>query len=428
MNHHESKRTRHLGEEHNWPRPKPVFSFAALLCALFTAAITFAYQFKTKLDPLERLYFATYFRTAHPTSPRNPYLRPVHDWPLLVIVYRGKTRLAMNADLEPVAGRRGTSGLTITPAMLQDGAARLEWKSQRLDDEKVHDRLRHSVYKGLSLWQFFRDPWYSGLLFLAFTLPLAVGKDIRDARNRHEARPLKGANLVSRAEYHRRTRHHSGIGWDTTEPPTLWERVNLKPPERRKVRIARQNEPEHFLFVGDTGTGKSSLIRQLLGQVQDRRETAIVYDPALEYLPQFFDPQRGDVILNPLDTRMPYWSPSDELRQPTEADTIAKSLFPDRDRENRFFIESPRKIFAYLLKCHPTSQELCDWIAHADPEIDDRVAGTPLEAIVSKDAPQQRAGVLAVLERAASALSLLPALSDGRTHWSVTQWAEKREG
>src|SRR2546422_7403168 len=45
------------------------------------------------------------------------------------------------------------------------------------------------------------------------------------------------------------------------------------------------------------------------------------------------------------------------------------------------------------------------------PEIDRRVAGTPLEAIVSNDAPQQRAGVMAVLERAASAFALLPAQS-----------------
>ena len=53
--------------------------------------------------------------------------------------------------------------------------------------------------------------------------------------------------------------------------------------------------------MGDTGTGKSSLIRQLLQQVADRDEAAIVYDPALEFTPQFYRPERGDRILNPLD-------------------------------------------------------------------------------------------------------------------------------
>jgi type IV secretory pathway TraG/TraD family ATPase VirD4 len=201
----------------------------------------------------------------------------------------------------------------------------------------------------------------------------------------------------------------------------------MKKSERSIIRVARQNECEHFLIVGDTGTGKSSLIRQLLSQIHNRGETAIVYDPAREYLPQFLSERRGDVVLNPLDARMPYWGPGDELLHPTEADALAKSLFPDRDHENRFFIESPRKIFAHLLKLRPTPQDLCHWIAYADPEIDLRVAGTPLEALISKDAPQQRSGVLGVLERAASTFSLLPS-PDRRRSWTATKWAEKREG
>ena len=73
----------------------------------------------------------------------------------------------------------------------------------------------------------------------------------------------------------------------------------MKKGERSVIRVARQNECEHFLIVGDTGTGKSSLIRQLLSQIQNRGETAIVYDPAREYLPQFLNERRGDVVLNP---------------------------------------------------------------------------------------------------------------------------------
>ena len=45
--------------------------------------------------------------------------------------------------------------------------------------------------------------------------------------------------------------------------------------------------------------GKSAAIRQVLSQIWDRGETAIVYDPALEYLPQFYTESRGDVVLNP---------------------------------------------------------------------------------------------------------------------------------
>lgn len=218
------------------------------------------------------------------------------------------------------------------------------------------------------------------------------------------------------------------MGWKTTDPPSLWERLFLERIERTLVRIARQHEPQHILLIGDTGTGKSSLIRQLLIQIRDRGETAIIYDPAREYVAQFLNSERGDTVLNPLDARMPYWSPSEELLHPSEADAIAKSLYPDRDHENRFFVESPRKIFAHLLKYRPTPEELCDWIARPDPEIDRRVAGTPLEAVIAKNAPQQRSGVLAVLERAGSILRLLPAISKTGRTWSATDWVEGGHG
>src|SRR5436305_1485184 len=41
----------------------------------------------------------------------------------------------------------------------------------------------------------------------------------------------------------------------------------------------------------------------------------------------------GDIILNPLDARSPYWSPGEELTNEAEARTIAESVFPDQPHE-----------------------------------------------------------------------------------------------
>ncbi len=112
------------------------------------------------------------------------------------------------------------------------------------------------------------------------------------------------------------------------------------------VRIPRVRESSHFMMIGDTGSGKSSLIRQMLLQVEGRGETAIVYDPALEYTPQFYEPGRGDVILNAVDARMPYWSPCDEVEHEAEAEGLAAALFKDDPRTNPFFVMVPRQIFA----------------------------------------------------------------------------------
>ncbi|MDE3179354.1 MAG: type IV secretion system DNA-binding domain-containing protein [Acidobacteriota bacterium] len=431
MNPTKLNENRDFSGHRHWPRHRPVFVLMAILLALACGAAVFAYQYKTRWTPLERYYFPAYFRTAHLITSRNPYLRPSHSLMALFVVYPHETRIALNSEvipaLPPGSASRKTVAFALSNEAIHNSAQRLEWRSMRFDDQWLHAWLAHWIYGGQSLWRLFRSAWYATLLGLAVLLPLAIRKDAAETRKRRRSRALKGANISTRSKFHRHWRSYTGVGWKTTNAPSLWERLFMDPIERMMVRVARRHEWEHFLIIGDTGTGKSSLIRQLLVQIEQRHETAIVYDPAREYLPQFLNPDRGDVILNPLDARMPYWNAADELIHHSEAETIAKSLFPDRDRENRFFVESPRKLFAHLLKHHPTPEKLCYWIAHPDPEIDRRVAGTPLEAIVSKAAPQQRAGVLAGLERVSNSFSLLPPQSKIR-RWTATEWAERREG
>ena len=421
---------RYPNEGHRWPRHKPVFTMLAVLAALVAGLGAFAYQFKTQWSQLQRLYLPVYFRTAHLAPTRNRFLRPPEQFKVLTVVFRHATRIALDQDVTPLSETlAGTQSVPfgLSQAAIEEGAKRLEWRTVRLTDDQMHRWLGQVFFEGRSVWKLCRNAWYVALLILGIILPLAVRKDFEQSLHARLGRVLKGTNLRTRTQYHQRTRHFSGVGWKTTNPPTLWERSHLKEPERAMVRVARQHEPEHFLMVGDTGTGKSSLIRQLLTQVCRRRETAIIYDPTLEYVEHFFDPKRGDVILNPLDARMPYWSPSDEILHHTEADALAEPLFPDRNRENRFFVESPRKILAHLLKFHPTPQQLWQWIACADPEIDKRVAGTPLEALISKVAPQQRTGVLGVLERASAAFGLLPPKGNSNC-WTATKWVERRQG
>ncbi|PYQ88513.1 MAG: ArsR family transcriptional regulator, partial [Acidobacteria bacterium] len=193
------------------------------------------------------------------------------------------------------------------------------------------------------------------------------------------------------------------------------------------LAIPRAVESSHLLIMGDSGTGKSALIRQLLGQLEDRGDTAIVYDPALDYTPQFYTPERGDVILNPIDARSPYWSPGDELRHEAEALTLATSLFPDRVNENPFFTEGPRRIFAHLLTFRPTAEELASWLRD-DKELDRRVHGTPYASIIDRQAPAQRSGVLAALNMVADTLTLLPRESETKRRWSAAAWARDRRG
>ena len=175
----------------------------------------------------------------------------------------------------------------------------------------------------------------------------------------------------------------------------------------RPLRVPRNAENKHFLVVGDTGSGKSSIIRQMLYQVADRGDSAIVYDPACEFVKQFYDERRGDIVLNPLDARMPYWNPSDELRRKAEAKALAVSLYQPEGVTNRFFVEAPQKIFAHLMTYLPTPNQLVSWMSNP-AEIDRRIKGTEYWMLIDTKAPHQRTGVLGSLNMSADSFRLLP--------------------
>jgi type IV secretory pathway TraG/TraD family ATPase VirD4 len=143
---------------------------------------------------------------------------------------------------------------------------------------------------------------------------------------------------------------------------------------------------------------------------------------------RFYDADRGDIILNPLDARCPYWGPSEELRRRAEARAIAASLYqPTTDKKGEFFTETPQKIFAHLLTFGPTPQELVEWMANPD-EIDRRVQNTEMAMMIAKGAQQQRNGVLASLGLIADSLRMLPRKEKATSHWTATEWSEHRKG
>ena len=181
-----------------------------------------------------------------------------------------------------------------------------------------------------------------------------------------------------------------------------------------------------MLLMGDTGSGKSSAIRQLLRQVEDRGETAIVYDPAMDFLGEFYDPKRGDLILNPLDQRCPYWGLGDEIDRPETATTIAAAMLPEKEYEKAFFTDAPRRVLAHLLKNKPQPRDILRMMA--DPVcIEAAVKGTPLAALLDPGAPAQRAGVLSSLNMVADSLELLPEWEHTRKTFATAEWYAERK-
>ena len=119
------------------------------------------------------------------------------------------------------------------------------------------------------------------------------------------------------------------------ETRKLRNRAQRLPPAQTPLTVAGvavpfEDEFKHFKFLGTTGTGKSTAMRELLHAAISRGDRAVVADPDGGYLARFYDAGRGDTILNPFDARSARWDLFAELRQPYDVDELAQAFIPDR--------------------------------------------------------------------------------------------------
>jgi hypothetical protein len=395
------------------------------LVAFFGAVLFFAaavpVQYARTWSFVEKFYLPVYAKTGL----RGLFPKAQARYRLLNVVNRkGQQRLAVDGEVEPRTEPNGETVYVLTDEAQRRGLVRPVWEDAVFNDQRLHAFLAHWIYQDRTVWDYIERSVYASLGVLVLLLSFAVPKDRQRALILKHGRRLRGPELVTTAEFN--GRHEAdGVAFVNEERSGM-DRL-LRKTASRWVRVPRQREAMHFLVMGDSGTGKSAAIRQMLAQIWERGETAIVYDPAMEYLPQFYNPQRGDVILNPVDGRCPFWTPGDEVPHEAEALTLAASLFPDQGRENRFFVEAPRKIFAHLVNLRPTPEQLTYWMCHAE-EIDRRVKGTEMAAMIDSRAAAQRNGVLGSLNMVADAFKLLPSERETKQRWSTVEWAKERKG
>lgn len=116
------------------------------------------------------------------------------------------------------------------------------------------------------------------------------------------------------------------------------------------LRIQPADEVRHFKLIGTTGTGKSTAIAELLDGALARGDRAVIADPDGGYRQRFYQPSRGDLILNPFDERSVRWDPFREIDNPYDVDELARALIPDHDGQDRSWRAYARTFFSAVTR------------------------------------------------------------------------------
>ena len=203
------------------------------------------------------------------------------------------------------------------------------------------------------------------------------------------------------------------------------EEASLQSLEIGKVPVPDRCETRHFAMIGTTGSGKTTVLRQMLDRIEHRGDAALVYDTSGEFIAHYYNPVRGDIILNPFDARCAYWSPFDEISHPADADRIAHQLVSETGSyDDDVWLETSRILVANMLRAlwhegNCTLEALFDALqVKSKEELKKWLGHTSSARTFADDADRATGSVLFMLAKAANLIQFLRADNTGGTSFA----------
>lgn len=196
------------------------------------------------------------------------------------------------------------------------------------------------------------------------------------------------------------------------------------------VPIPPEDEARHFMEIGKSGTGKTSVLHDHVGQIAARGEHALIFDPDGSYIERFYSPERGDVILNPWDARSHRWDMLADVGSLEDAHRIAAILLPKPATagDSGFWFDQARTLLAHILdhQARTGTTSLADLSAALNTTAADDlraiVANTPAARIFEAGGERATASVLFMMTMAARTVATLATISQDAPAFSFDRF------
>lgn len=198
------------------------------------------------------------------------------------------------------------------------------------------------------------------------------------------------------------------------------------------VPVPRRIETRHFAFLGTTGSGKTTALRQMLDEIERRGEAALVYDTSGEFIAHYYNPARGDIILNPFDARCAFWTPFDEISHPADADRIARQLVSETSsQDDDVWLETSRILVANMIRSlwaekNCSLEALLEALQVKDKEqLKEWLGHTSSARTFANDADRATGSVLFMLAKAANLIQFLKVEDEGEDRFAFRDFIAK---
>jgi hypothetical protein len=193
-----------------WPNRRPVWTWMPVFVALASMLAICMYHYIAVCTPLQRFYLMAYIRSGLRSATT---FAKTGQYELLAVTTKNRSHWAYDGEVAEAKTESGEATVRLTQEALKTGALHLVLLPVQSDDAKMHEFLRHAIYREQTLMDLLRPALWGPLAALLLWLAFTLIKDAARARGRREGGRLKWSWLVFPQFFNRRN-HSDGTGFE----------------------------------------------------------------------------------------------------------------------------------------------------------------------------------------------------------------------